>query len=93
MYHSLSDFAEKYKKEEVKKTRNTERGDLLQYFVQKINASSNRGKPATIPYIAMRLKGFGEKDLYYLKSVCDAAEREKGTPWAKVFYGSIKVDK
>lgn len=62
--------------------RHTERGDLLVYFAKKT------GKP--IGYIAMRLKHMPElKDLYYLKSLCDQ-EEFRGTPWTKVFYGSIK---
>ncbi len=61
--------------------RPTERGELLKEFAGRI------GKP--IGYVAMRLTGFKLQDLYYLKSTCDDAER-RGTPWAKVFYGSIK---
>lgn len=60
----------------------TERGELLKYFSQKI------GKP--IGFVAMKLTGFKLPDLYYLKSTCDDAER-RGTPWGKVFYGSIKI--
>lgn len=66
-----------------KKRPPTERGELLKYFAMKT------GKP--IGYIAMRLKHMPElKDLYYLKSTCDQ-EEFRGTPWTKVFYGSIKA--
>lgn len=61
--------------------RPSERGELLKYFGQKT------GKP--IGYVAMRLTGFKLQDLYYLKSNCDAEEK-RGTPWGKVFWGSIK---
>lgn len=63
------------------KKRETERGELLKYFAGKIK------KP--IGFVAMKLTGFKLPDLYYLKSICDDGER-RGTPWAKIFYGSIK---
>lgn len=69
-----------YKLPEVK--RGNPRGDLLKYFSEKLH------KP--IGYVAMRVTGFTLEDLYYLRSICDSEEK-RGTPFGKVFYGSLKV--
>lgn len=74
-------FAKYQQPIKVKKT--SERGELLKYFSEKL------GRP--IGYVAMRLTGMDLKTLYYLKSTCDSEER-RGTPWAKVWYGSIKTN-
>lgn len=62
-------------------TRRSERGELMEYFAKKLS------KP--IGYVAYKLTGFKVPDMYYLKSICDQAE-QRGEPWAKVWYGSIK---
>ncbi len=61
--------------------KQSERGELLSYFSEKLHKK--------IPYVAFKLTGFTIQDMYYLKSLADSEER-RGTPWAKVFYGSIK---
>ncbi len=66
---------------EQPKKKGSERGELLDYFSKKLGRK--------IPFIAFKLTGFKLPDLYYLKSICDDAER-RGTPWGKVFWGSIK---
>jgi hypothetical protein len=63
------------------KTRTTERGELLQYFSQKLN------RP--IPYVAFRLTKMDLPTLYYIKSDCDQAAN-RGIPWGAAFYTSIK---
>lgn len=78
----LSSFFQEQKTKAPK--RQSERGSLLEYFSEKIN------KP--IGFVAFKLTGFKLPDLYYLKSVCDSEEK-RGTPWSKVFYGSIKPKK
>lgn len=78
---SLSDVFKTYDLT-PKKTKITERGELMKYFAQKIR------KP--IGYVAMRLTNIPTSDLYYIKSSCDLYERD-GNPWAKAFYGSLKT--
>lgn len=66
----------------IKKSRKTERGELLKYFAGKIDK--------TIPYVAFRLTKMSLQDLYHIKSACDDYER-MGEPWSKAFYGSLKI--
>ncbi len=63
-------------------SKKTERGELLKEFAEKLS------KP--IGYVAMRLKGFSVQDMYYIRSIAEDGAR-RGEPWAKVFYGSLKV--
>lgn len=47
----------------------------------------------TIPRIAMHLSHLKElKDLYYLKSSCDQAEK-RGVAWGAAFWTAIKYEK
>lgn len=75
----LGDMMPKF--EPPKKSRKTERGELLKYFAQKIN------KP--IGYVAFRLAKFSVQDMYFIKSDCDQAQT-KGIAWGAAFYSSIK---
>ncbi len=55
------------------KMRETERGELLRYFVDRLNPSRVRdGLPKiTMPRMGKILEQIPTKDLYYLKRVCD----------------------
>ena len=83
MEHGLFHIGDVYtrKFEVVQKSRATERGDLLKYFSEKT------GRP--IKYIAFRLTAIPTSDLYHLQKQCDTY---KG-PWAKAFFGQLKVRK
>lgn len=68
---------------EPQKTRKTERGELLKYFASKLHI--------TIPRVAAKLgPGLTLDDLYFIKSSCDAYERD-GNQWGKAFNGMLKV--
>lgn len=69
----------------------TERGELLEFFTAKINATRDgkKYKKLHIAAIAVKLSHIPTKDLYYLKSVCLDAERE-GKPFSAIFWWSIK---
>jgi hypothetical protein len=59
----------------LSKTRETERGELMRYFVQKLNRARLRDG---LPQLSMGRMGkvlekIPTKDLYYLKRVCDDA--------------------
>ena len=60
-----------------KKDRATERGELLLYFMQKLNMPRGRDgmPPLTIGRMAKTLEGIPTLDLYFLKSICDDAQR------------------
>lgn len=76
-----------------KKGRRSERGDLLEYFMQKINTQRIKDgyAPIKVSYIAFRVGHLKRlEDLYYLQSICNDAEKRGGI-WSKVFFGSIKA--
>jgi hypothetical protein len=54
-------------------SRETERGQLLTYFRDKINAGrvGTKYRPVSIPRIAKMLETIPTKDLYYLKRICE----------------------
>ena len=70
------------------KDRKTERGELLTYFVSKINQerTGTKYKPVSISWIGIKTSHLDVSDLYYLKTICD-----KSPCWSKVFFGSLKV--
>ena len=65
-----------------KKKRQSERGDLLVYFAEKLGVSVGR--------VAGKVAHLKLPDLYYLKSTCEQ-EGKRGTPFGKVFWGSLKI--
>lgn len=57
----------------LRKTRETERGELMRYFCQKINVARIRdGLPAvSMGRMGKMFQKIPTKDLYYIKKVCD----------------------
>jgi len=55
--------------------RQTERGELMKYFCDRLNASRLRDglETITMPRMGKILEQIPTKDLYYLKRVCDDA--------------------
>ena len=58
------------------KVKATERGELMEYFLHKLNVARVRDglKPMAMGRIAMLVAAIPTKDLYYLKSICDQAK-------------------
>ncbi|MEK7612556.1 MAG: hypothetical protein AAB449_00190 [Patescibacteria group bacterium] len=73
-----------------KKERATERGELMEYFMQTLNRSRVRDglPPLTMPRMGKILQAIPTKDLYYLKSVCDQA-----TDFSKKFWWEVNPKK
>ncbi|MBI2004782.1 hypothetical protein HYS79_01305 [Patescibacteria group bacterium] len=69
-----------------KKERATERGELMQYFLQALNRSRARDGilPLTMPRMGRVLQAIPTKDLYYLKSVCDQASNFSKKFWWEI---------
>lgn len=69
----------------------SERGELIQFFTDKVNADRDgtRYKKLPIAAIAVKLSHLSLHDLHYLRSICLDAER-RGTAFGKLFWGSIK---
>jgi hypothetical protein len=58
-----------------KKEKATERGELMRYFMERLNRSRVRDglPPLTMPRMGRLLQAIPTNDLYYLRSVCDHA--------------------
>lgn len=79
--------------EPPKPTRQSERGDLLDEFLLRLNESrQGKYRPLTHARLAYLLTGIPTKDLYALKSKCEDAER-RGFPWSAIFWKEIKPQK
>ncbi|HEV7449488.1 MAG TPA: hypothetical protein VGP13_03040 [Candidatus Paceibacterota bacterium] len=80
-----------------KKGRDNERGELMQYFMERLNRSRGRGglPLLTMPRMGRLLVAIPTKDLYFLKSVCDDAETRSGSvdTFSKKFWWEIKPRK
>jgi hypothetical protein len=73
-------------KRSLKKTNETERGELMKYFCQELNKTR---VPDGLPPVSMGRMGkllqkIPTKDLYYLKSVCDRAPNFGKKFWYEV---------
>lgn len=64
------------KQKSQKKDRATERGELMQYFMERLNRTRAKDgyAPLSLPRMGRVLQGIPTKDLYYLKSVCEQAK-------------------
>lgn len=73
-------------KKTLKKTNETERGELMLYFCQELNKTR---VPDGLPPVSMGRMGkilqqIPTKDLYYLKKVCDDAQNFSKKFWFEV---------
>jgi hypothetical protein len=77
-----------------KKTRHTERGDLYDQILGRLNPGRQKAgyKPVTPARLAYLLTGIPTKELYALISRCDDAER-RGFPWSAIFFKEIRPQK
>lgn len=79
-----------------KRGRDTERGELMEYFMRKLNLARKRdGLPMlTMGRMGRLLVAIPTKDLYYLKSVCDDADKRGGLDaFCKKFWWEVKPRK
>lgn len=80
--NSLHDLLQDRK--EPEKRRVSKRGELLKYFSKKTGWN--------IPRLARKLAHLKDlEDWYYIKSISDKYELESRGPWAKCFFGSLKI--
>lgn len=77
-------------KRTLSKTRQTERGEMMRYFVSRINPGrAADGLPLiTMARMGKMLENIPTKDLYYLRSVCD-----KSTNFSKKFFWEMNPKK
>ena len=83
-FQSAKDLFGNFRIVPVKKHQ-SERGELLRYFAQKL------GWP--IPRVAGKIGHLKAlEDLYFIKSAADSYEREGKGPWSKAFNGMLKTN-
>ena len=73
-----------------RRERATERGELMKYFMDRLNESRRPANlpPLTMPRMGRLLVAIPTKDLYYLQSVCDKAK-----DFSKKFWWEINPKK
>lgn len=76
-------------KKSLQKTTETERGELMRYFMQELNSARARDGlgPLSMGRMGKLLQGIPTKDLYYLKRVCEDAQN-----FSKKFWWEIKPE-
>jgi hypothetical protein len=72
--------------EQQKKSRKTERGEMMRFFLRHLNyARAQDGyPPLTMGRMAKILEAIPTKDLYYLRSVCTDAKHFSKKFWWEV---------
>ena len=84
---SISDLMSEFEKKGAEapkgKKRQTERGELMRFFLRHLNYSrKNDGlAPMTMAHLGTVLEKIPTQDLYYLKSVCSQAKSFSKTFW------------
>ncbi|MCX6820191.1 MAG: hypothetical protein NT019_02860 [Candidatus Adlerbacteria bacterium] len=79
-------FPQKKEAPAAKPLKITERGEMMEYFLKKLNQARVRDglAPMTMGRMARLLVAIPTEDLYYLKSICDQA-----TDFSKKFWWEI----
>lgn len=74
--------------------KKTERGELMRYFLERINPGRAKDglAPMTMGRMGRLLVAIPTRDLYYLKSVCDDAANRGGS-FSKKFWWEINPKK
>ena len=69
-----------------KKERITERGEMMKYFMGRLNSDRREDglPPLTMPRMGKTLQAIPTSDLYYLKRVCDDAKHFSKKFWWEI---------
>ena len=79
----LPDIKKKMAEAPKGKKRQTERGEIMRFFLRHLNYSRKQDGlvPMTMAHLGTVLEQIPTKDLYYLKSVCSQAKSFSKTFW------------
>ena len=90
MYNKAMKHIAIHLKKSMDEARTTERGELMQYFCDKLNSTRLRDglPPISMGRMGKLLQAIPTKDLYYLKKVCDDAGN-----FSKKFWYELNPDK
>lgn len=79
-----------------KNEKQTERGELMRFFLERLNAARAKDGlgPLTMPRMGRVLVAIPTKDLYFLKSICeDAGARGGPNAFSKKFWWEVNPKK
>ncbi len=81
-----SEIQKKLQEAKATKSRKTERGELMQFFVRHLNYARQKDGhgPLTMSRMGYILEQIPTKDLYYLKSVCSQAKNFSKKFWWEI---------
>ena len=90
MYNKAMKHIAIHLKKSMDEARTTERGELMQYFCDKLNSTRLRDglNAISMGRMGKLLQAIPTKDLYYLKRVCDDAGN-----FSKKFWYELNPDK
>lgn len=79
----LPEFEKKRAEAPKGRKRQTERGEMMRFFLRHLNYSRKQDglAPMTMAHLGTVLEKIPTKDLYYLKSVCSQAKSFSKTFW------------
>lgn len=79
----LPDIAKKAAEAPKGRKRQTERGELMRFFLRHLNYARKQDglAPLTMPRLGVEIEGIPTADLYYLKSVCSQAKNFSKKFW------------
>lgn len=82
----MKHIAAHIKDQSKKSERITERGELMRYFMERLNPERVRDglPPLTMPRMGKTLETIPTKDLYYLKRVCEDAKNFSKKFWWEI---------
>jgi hypothetical protein len=88
-YNASMEHIGSHIKKPLKKSRETERGELMRHFCNRLNRTRLRDgfQKITMAHMGKILEKIPTKDLYYLKTVCDSA-----TDFSKRFWWELNPD-
>ncbi|MEK7180120.1 MAG: hypothetical protein AAB706_01480 [Patescibacteria group bacterium] len=72
------------------KTRITERGELLRYFANELNKLVKGMRGYNESRVAYFVSHLNVKDLYFLKSDCEQAQK-RGVPFGAAFWHALDI--
>lgn len=86
MYNTIVEHIKAHIKRTLSKAKDTERGELMTYFCQRLNVQRLRDNypKITMGRMGKMLEKIPTKDLYYLKRVCDDSKNFSKKFWWEI---------
>ncbi len=72
----------------IVKKGDAERKDIINEFMERLNADRGKREPVSFPQVATLIKHIPTSDLYFLRSVCN-----QSNSFSARFWSEVRVDK